>query len=149
MAADIDASGKPSPSAPCVQVTPDISIQSPLSRRGNGPGLVLVVSENLDLSWHEKTLDPPPLQKWAEEGYCVAQIRIHEGSNLASQLGIAVAELQKRPECTGEKFGLIGNSPNARTPLRNVSADQVAGKQYLTRTRPATSRCLTPSGLRK
>jgi carboxymethylenebutenolidase len=30
------------------------------------------VSDSLDLSRHEKTLDPPPLQKWAEEGYAVA-----------------------------------------------------------------------------
>ncbi|KAL2168923.1 hypothetical protein VTG60DRAFT_6693 [Thermothelomyces hinnuleus] len=95
------------PSATCVQVTPDISIQPPLSRRGNGPGLVLVVSKNLDLSWHEKTLDPPPLQKWAEEGYSVAQIRIGDGPSITSQVGIAVAELQKLPECSGEKFGLI------------------------------------------
>ncbi|KAL2173119.1 uncharacterized protein P884DRAFT_233152 [Thermothelomyces heterothallicus CBS 202.75] len=95
------------PSATCVQVTPDISIQPPLSRRGNGPGLVLVVSKNLDLSSYEKTLDPPPLQKWAEEGYSVAQVRIGDGSSITSQVGIAVAELQKLPECSGEKFGLV------------------------------------------
>jgi carboxymethylenebutenolidase len=100
-----------SPSAPLVQVTQELSIQPPLSRRGSGPGLVLVVSAALDLSRHEKTLDPPPQQKWAEEGYVVAQILVGDGdgvSGIAEQLGTAIAELEKLPECTGDKFGLVG-----------------------------------------
>ncbi|KAK4156081.1 hypothetical protein C8A00DRAFT_41354 [Chaetomidium leptoderma] len=96
------------PSAPRVQVTPEISIQPPLSRRGNGPGLVLVVSDALDLGRHEKTLDPPPLQKWAEEGYAVAQILVDGGaSNLPEKLATAVAELDRLPQCSGDKFGLV------------------------------------------
>ena len=97
------------PSAPRVQVTQELSIQPPLSRRGSGPGLVLVVSAALDLSRHEKTLDPPPQQKWVEEGYAVAQILVSDGlSGIAEQLGTAIAELEKLPECTGDKFGLVG-----------------------------------------
>ncbi|KAL2163877.1 hypothetical protein VTH06DRAFT_3088 [Thermothelomyces fergusii] len=123
----MNAPSKPRPSAPCVQITPEISIQPPLSRRGNGPGLVLVVSENLDLSWHEKTLDPPPLQKWAEEGYSVAQIRAGDGLSIASQLGIAVAELQKLPECSGGKFGLVvipGENTTSHTSLLDAIRTQ-------------------------
>lgn len=97
------------PSAPLVPVTPQLSIQPPLSRRGHGPGLVLVVSATLDLSRHEKTLDPPPQQKWAEEGYAVAQILVNDGaSGIAEQLGTAIAELGKLPECIGDKYGLVG-----------------------------------------
>lgn len=97
------------PSAPCVQVTQDISIQPPLSRRGTGPGLVLIVSAALDLGSHEKTLDPPPLKKWAEEGYAVAMVRIDDSMpNIAEQLGTAMTELGKLPECVGDKVGLVG-----------------------------------------
>ncbi|KAL2193962.1 hypothetical protein P885DRAFT_44038 [Corynascus similis CBS 632.67] len=95
------------PSAPCVQVTPEISIQPPLTRRGSGPGLVLAISKHLDLSRHDKTLDPPPLQKWAEEGYSVAQILVSDESSVASELTLAVAELKKLPECSGDKIGLV------------------------------------------
>ena len=105
-------SGSPTaqrPSAHCFEVTPQLSIQPPLSRRGNGPGLVLVVSAALDLSRHDKTLDPPPLRKWAEEGYAVAQILVNDGvADVAGQLGTAVAELEKLPECSGDNFGLVG-----------------------------------------
>ncbi len=105
------------PSARCFEVTPQLSIQPPLSRRGSGPGLVLVVSADLNLSWHEKSLDPPPLRKWAEEGYAVAQILINDGvADVAAQLGTAVAELEKLPECLGDKFGLVGM--DALSPTR-------------------------------
>jgi carboxymethylenebutenolidase len=71
----------------------------------------LVVSAALDLGRHEKTLDPPPQQKWAEEGYAVAQILVSDGvSGIAEQLGTAIAELGKLPECTGNKFGLVGTA---------------------------------------
>lgn len=97
------------PSAECFQVTPDVSIQPPLSRRGSGPGLVLVVPATLDLCRHDKTLDPPPRQKWAEEGYAVAQILIKDGSStIVDQVGIAIAELKKLPTCSGDKFGVVG-----------------------------------------
>ena len=105
------------PAAPCVQVTPDISVQPPLSRRGSGPGLLLVVLATLDLTRHEKTLDPPPLKKWAEEGYAVAQILVGEdrASSFADQLGTAISELEKLHECSGDKFGLVGmETPSSR-----------------------------------
>jgi carboxymethylenebutenolidase len=73
---------------------------------------VLAVSAALDLNGHGKTLDPPPLQKWAEEGYAVAQILVGDvAADIAGQLGTAVAELEKLPECSGDKFGLVGMAP--------------------------------------
>ena len=100
------------PAATPIQVTPDITIQPPLSRRGAGPGLILVVSAVLDLGGHDKTLDPPPLQKWAEEGYAVAQILVDDRAlSIAEQLSIAAAELEKLPGCLGDRFGLIGMGP--------------------------------------
>lgn len=73
---------------------------------------MLAISATLDLSSHGKTLDPPPLQKWAEEGYAVAQILVGGGAaDIAEQLGTALAELEKLPECSGDKFGLVGMAP--------------------------------------
>lgn len=61
---------------PPIILTHDITLQSPLSRRGHGPGLVLVVNHYAALDESATSLDPPPLQKWAEEGFAVAQIKV-------------------------------------------------------------------------
>ncbi|OCK84696.1 carboxymethylenebutenolidase [Lepidopterella palustris CBS 459.81] len=65
----------PLPNAAPIQISPEITIQPPLSRRGHGPGLLIVVDpESMPLVKSDKFLDPPPMQKWAEEGFAVAQI---------------------------------------------------------------------------
>lgn len=102
------------PSAKPFNVSNDIVIQPPLSRRGNGPGLLLLVPEGLDLNGSSKTLDPPPLQKWAEEGWAVAQLTISEGSSgdgLRIQLKEALKALSDLKDCDSiEKTGLICRS---------------------------------------
>jgi carboxymethylenebutenolidase len=55
-------------------ISPHITLQAPLSRRGKGPGLVLVLNHVALIEKSEKHLDPPPLQKWAEEGFAVVQL---------------------------------------------------------------------------
>lgn len=99
-------------SKPPVQLTPEITIQPPLSRRGTGPGLVLIVSSELDLGRHDKTLDPPPVQKWAEESYSVAQILVDgsgAGPDVDNLLSVAIEELKKLPECSPtDKVGIVG-----------------------------------------
>jgi carboxymethylenebutenolidase len=55
-------------------VSPHITLQAPLSRHGKGPGLVLVLNHVALIDKSEKHLDPPPLQKWAEEGFAVVQL---------------------------------------------------------------------------
>ena len=103
-------SSAPLPNAPCVRVNSRITIQPPLSRRGFGPGLLLVVDEALSLERHDKTLDPPPLLKWAEEGYAVAQILAPSTpGSLGENLGVALAELKKLESCQPrDKLSLIG-----------------------------------------
>jgi carboxymethylenebutenolidase len=64
------------PSAPPQQLSPHLTLQPPLSRRGAGPGLILVVDHYAPLEVSDKSLDPPPLQKWAEEGFAVVQIKV-------------------------------------------------------------------------
>jgi carboxymethylenebutenolidase len=66
-----------SPSYPQPQIiSTHLTLQAPLSRRGHGPGLILVLDSYASTEKSEKHLDPPPLQKWAEEGFAVAQVRV-------------------------------------------------------------------------
>jgi carboxymethylenebutenolidase len=71
-----EAAPLPLPSAPPLQVNEYVTLQPPLTHRGNGPAVILVIEAGLDLGRSTTHLDPPPLQKWAEEGFTVAQILI-------------------------------------------------------------------------
>ena len=105
---------------PPVEISPSLTLQAPLSRRGHGPGLVLVVDHYAALAEGE-SLDPPPLQKWAEEGFAVAQIKVpgkvEDGGEFP--LDRAVEALRGLEGCTGvdekgiglvcmSSFGLTG-----------------------------------------
>ncbi|KAF2682617.1 hypothetical protein K458DRAFT_306646 [Lentithecium fluviatile CBS 122367] len=71
------SSQNPTQSQPQPQsISPHLTLQPPLSRRGHGPGLILVVDHYAALSASEKSLDPPPLVKWAEEGFAVVQVMV-------------------------------------------------------------------------
>lgn len=79
--------------------------QAPLSRCGTGPGLIIIVDADVDLRAHPKTLDPPPLEKWAEESYAVCQIRMNA---LESCYDRAFQQLADSPECTNtDKVGIV------------------------------------------
>ncbi|KAF1932456.1 uncharacterized protein M421DRAFT_417172 [Didymella exigua CBS 183.55] len=58
------------------QISPHLILQPPLSRRGNGPGLILILDHYALVEESDKHLDPPPLQKWAEEGFAVVQLLV-------------------------------------------------------------------------
>ncbi|KAK8122957.1 hypothetical protein PG984_011627 [Apiospora sp. TS-2023a] len=114
----------PRPNAPSIVISPTLTLQPPLSRRGHGPGLVLLVDPSLDLAnCHDKTLDPPPLQKWAEEGYAVAQLKLvpNEGGQLRiddDELHQAIQELEKLPSCDGAReLGFIVYSATTTCPI--------------------------------
>lgn len=119
------------PSTSSYNVSEYTVVQPPLTRRGHGPGLLLVVPSGLDLASSEKTVDPPPLQKWAEEGFAVAQLTIAaDGSNqLADRIDEAVKALKELKECdSADKLGVICkivfDLPTALTnvpPAYNVS----------------------------
>ena len=96
------------PSAKAFDVADGITVQPPLSRRGHGPGLIILVPSDLDLNGHSKTLDPPPLQKWAEEGYAVVQITVESGGDMESKWDKALPALLMLKECdSDEKMDLI------------------------------------------
>lgn len=98
------------PSAPPQELSPHLVLQPPLSRRGSGPGLILVVDHYARLEVSENSLDPPPLQKWAEEGFAVVQIKVpgkvDDGGEFPLQR--AVEALKRCQQCElGGGIGLI------------------------------------------
>jgi carboxymethylenebutenolidase len=98
----------------------NVRLQRPLSRRGNGPGLVIFVPEQQEdnrVPAPKKTLDPVPLQKWAEEGFAVIEITI--GPKAARRAGDVLSvqdacergieALKSLPGCIFEgRLGVIG-----------------------------------------
>ncbi|KAB8205816.1 hypothetical protein BDV34DRAFT_212915 [Aspergillus parasiticus] len=72
----------PLPSAPQVSLAQNILLQPPLSRCGRGPGLIIIRPYSYaECQAKNTSLDPEPVQKWAEESYAVVQITLeHETS---------------------------------------------------------------------
>ncbi|KKK15204.1 hypothetical protein ARAM_002023 [Aspergillus rambellii] len=82
--------------APVLKVGPNVVLQPPLSRCRRGPGLLIVrPSLYVDCPKNNKSLDPEPLQKWAEESFAVAQATFDEA-------------LTSLPDCDKkDRFGLL------------------------------------------
>ncbi|PQE05661.1 carboxymethylenebutenolidase protein [Rutstroemia sp. NJR-2017a BBW] len=65
-----------------VTIDANVALQEPLTRRGIGPGLLLITPakyggrEARNDGGVQKTLDPEPLQKWAEEGFVVVEVKV-------------------------------------------------------------------------
>jgi len=97
-----------------ISVATDVLLQIPLSRRGAGPGLLLVVPKDYqgrNSADVNKTLDPEPLQKWAEEGYAVVEARVDVDGAL-DNYEQAIKALLDLPQCTSkEKIGIIVYAP--------------------------------------
>lgn len=98
------------PNAPPQRISPHLTLQPPLTRRGHGPGLILVLDHYASVEQSENNLDPPPLVKWAEEGFAVAQVmvpgKVDEGGEFPLERAIEVLRACK--ECDAkEGFGLI------------------------------------------
>lgn len=102
------------PSAKPILFGSRIVVQPPLTRLGSGPGLFIVRPAGFsECQQNNQTLDPEPLQKWAEEGFTVAQITLDAQGSSAEVLRSLGSEAKQHllnlPECTSEYFGLIGS----------------------------------------
>lgn len=130
--ADREEKPVPLPSAPIIQLEGSATLQPPLTRRGYGPGIVIIKPEDPPSPSEEtpkdrressnesdnqkvKTLDPLPQKKWAEEGYAVVQLVPRNGeqeddvSDVSTALSQAIAALEKLESCNvKDRFGLIG-----------------------------------------
>ena len=105
------------PTAELKELAPGVTLLPPLSRRGYGPGLIIVLPNGTPNYKAGGTLCedgvPPPLLKWSEEGFAVVQIL--EGAFDAADTPdeifyLAVSGLTNCPECHDEDgIGLVGN----------------------------------------
>lgn len=110
----------PLPSAPLVALAPNVSLQPPLSRRGHGPGLI-VVDPGYDLPAlpsaepPSETLDPAPQYKWAEEGYAVVRLtfsKAGEQNDVKSGIAKAVNSLNDLEACdVKNKYAILSKKP--------------------------------------
>lgn len=112
---------KPVPPQKPEEIAEGITLLRPLSRKGHGPGLIILAPPSPPQDNNNPTTSSKEIQngipslrmKWAEEGYCVAQIQPHASSSSASSssssvLEIAVQALQACVECEPkEKMGII------------------------------------------
>lgn len=100
------------PSAPAKQISPALTVQPPLSRAGKGPALILLVDQDAAKDVSTDSIEPPPLQKWAEESFVVAQIdlrKLHNSFEVTLEKSISV--IKGHPDFDGnEKFGVICSS---------------------------------------
>ncbi|KAJ5871191.1 uncharacterized protein N7529_003544 [Penicillium soppii] len=95
---------------PSVDSNTYATFQSPLSRCGHGPGLILIrPSCYATCQAQNKSLDPEPLMKWAEESFTVAQITVESVTQASLRESINKAErgLIERGCDTRDRMGLI------------------------------------------
>ncbi|EGX90353.1 LEA domain protein [Cordyceps militaris CM01] len=104
MYANISDPPAPLPCAQLQKLTSGISLQPPLTRRGSGPGLLLLVSRHeYDEDVTHRDDAPTPVLKWAEEGYAVVQISAAamEASGAAAEqaFSLAMEALERCESC--------------------------------------------------
>lgn len=71
---DITKPAPPLPQPDLQKLRPGVSLLLPLSRRGHGPGLIVLVPDHTNQLSIQNGV-PSPLIKWAEEGYVVIEIQ--------------------------------------------------------------------------
>jgi len=109
------------PSAPIIRLVENATLQPPLTRRGDGPGLIVVVPPGTPQSTRDnnnKSLDPLPQKKWAEEGYAVVQLTFNDEEqqigkewDIATGFSRSIEALEVLDSCSvKDRFGLIGKS---------------------------------------
>ena len=101
----------PLPSAQSINLSENVVLQPPLSRRGNGPGIVIILpSQDSALpSDNTRALDPKPLIKWAEEGFSIASVTSVDSASIEQVLKQCLDALQDLDQVdVKDKFAVIG-----------------------------------------
>ncbi|KAH6665667.1 carboxymethylenebutenolidase [Halenospora varia] len=122
------------PCAELVELEGGLLLQPPLSRRGHGPGLVVVVPET---SRHQHITPDllPPLQKWAEEGFATVEIpssALGDG-NAGSALAQALQALEKCDTADGDAIAIVVYEPicwNTIAPVLSSNSKIIAAVAY-------------------
>lgn len=114
---DITKPPKPLPQPHLKHLEDGLSLLPPLSRRGNGPGLIILVPDyNTEHQLVVKDGVPSQLLKWAEEGFAVVEIQARALSANKDCLSLAITTLDGCDKCDStEKIGLVGKDPGRST----------------------------------
>ncbi|KAF9890676.1 hypothetical protein FE257_005542 [Aspergillus nanangensis] len=99
MGSTTDNPPTPLPVPQAKQLEPGLSLLPPLSRRGYGPGMIVVVPDDAPQAISIDDGVPAPALKWAEESYTVVEIR-ESALDRAGLLGRAIEELARYEQCT-------------------------------------------------
>ncbi|KAI4753572.1 hypothetical protein E4T52_14283 [Aureobasidium sp. EXF-3400] len=112
----------PLPSAPAIKASSSVTIQPPLSRAGKGPGLIILIDQESATEASTESIDPPSLQKWAEESFVVAQIDLRKiDKSFEETLSDTLLLIKDLDSFDGnEKFGLISYLSSSHTDVVNV-----------------------------
>ncbi|KAG5645746.1 hypothetical protein DXG03_005283 [Asterophora parasitica] len=116
------------PSAPLVSLSQSEVLQPPLTRRGTGPGIILILPHFEDLNLRmagPKPLDPEPIQKWAEEGFTVAGVTPSspDWSSEQSLKKATDALLGLKELDTHDKFAVVGTPDHRFHRFNRLSLD--------------------------
>lgn len=84
---------KPVPPPNPQKVATGVTLLSPQSRKGTGPGIIVLPPANAKGVRLEDGI-PSPLLKWAEEGYCVAEVVKEAWDHSESPLNVAADALK-------------------------------------------------------
>ncbi|KEF63568.1 carboxymethylenebutenolidase [Exophiala aquamarina CBS 119918] len=109
---DITQPPPPLPSSKLVELGEGLKLLSPLTRRGYGPGIILLTKDSDDpLAIREGV--PSLLIKWAEEGYAVVGIEERAlATGASASLKAATEALSKCEKCEPKgKVGLVAYDP--------------------------------------
>lgn len=100
---------EPLPTPHLSSVSTGISLLEPLSRRGRGPGLIILTpgDESPESSLEIKNYVPSPLIKWAEEGFTVVTIQQSALSSPDKALQIAIDAIKQCDKCDQTQIGLV------------------------------------------
>ena len=89
---------KPIPPPEPRRIASGVTLVTPLSRRGSGPGLIILVPDIASGVSIENGV-PSPLMKWAEEGYCVVEVLENAWQSGPDPVVAAVEAIQRCESC--------------------------------------------------
>lgn len=101
----------PLPVVNLTELSTGLALLDPLSRKGTGPGLIVLPHSSISKERRTEITDgvPAPLIKWAEEGYAVVEVREEALSDPKGALQAALDSLKKCPKCDqADAVGLVG-----------------------------------------
>lgn len=102
----------PLPATKIHRAAPGVNLLEPLSRKGTGPGIILVVHETGLVSDTEARIEngvPSPIMKWAEEGYAVVELLPEVWADASSlPIHLAIAALLRCETCDDSISGRFG-----------------------------------------